>query len=185
MSRVVVARAAAIVVLAGVLGVILLQVGTRAPAGFSIGTVPPVTLPPGVLPTTTVPTTAATGGHSKSTTTTSAPLDRADVKVLVANGSSVNGAANSYTSLLSHQGWGTLTAVTATAKVPTSTVYYAANQQVAAADIASTLALVPAAVQPLTAAVPVPGTAGAAVVVLIGTDLATKAPGTTTTTKAT
>jgi len=179
MSRVVAARAAAVVILAVVLGVILLQVGTRPPAGFSIGKLPVVT-----LPTTTVPTTAAAGGHATSTTTTSPPLDRADVKVLVANGSSVNGAAGSYTSLLSHQGWGTLTAVTADAKVTTSTVYYAANQQVAAADIASSLALAPAAVQPLTAAVPVPGAAGAAVVVLIGTDLGTKAPGATTTTKA-
>ncbi len=180
MSRVVTARAAAIVILAVALGVILLQVGTRPPAGFSVGKLPPV-----ILPTTTVPTTAAGGGHTTSTTTTtSAPLDRADVKVLVANGSSVNGAAGTYTSLLSHQGWGTLTAVTADAKVTTSTVYYAANQQVAAADIAATLALLPAAVQPLTAAVPVPGAAAAAVVVLIGTDLATKAPGTTTTTKA-
>jgi hypothetical protein len=184
MSRVVVARAAAIVILAVALGVILLQVGTRPPAGFSVGKLPVGTLPPSVLPTTTVPTTAPGNGHPKSTTTTSPPLDRADVKVLVANGSSVNGAANSYTSLLAHQGWGTLTAVTADAKVTTSTVYYAVNQQVAAADIASTLALAPAAVQPLTAAVPVPGAAGAAVVVLIGTDLATKAPGTTTTTKA-
>jgi LytR cell envelope-related transcriptional attenuator len=179
MSRVVTARAAAIVILAVALGVILLQVGTRPPAGFSDGKLPPV-----ILPTTTVPTTAPGGGHATSTTTTSAPLDRADVKVLVANGSSVNGAAGTYTSLLSHQGWGTLTAVTADAKVTTSTVYYAANQQVAAADIAATLALLPAAVQPLTAAVPVPGAAAAAVVVLIGTDLATKAPGTTTTTKA-
>jgi len=178
MSRVVAVRAAAIVVLAVALGVILLEVGTRAPTGLAAGT-----LPPGALPTTTVPGNTGTT-HPTTTTATTGPLDRASVKVLLANGSSINGAASSYTTLLNHQGWGTLTAVTADAKVATSTVYYAPGQQVAAADIASSLALAPSAVQALTAAVPVPGTAGAAVVVLIGTDLATKAPSSTTTTKA-
>jgi hypothetical protein len=179
MSRVVAARAVAIVVLAVALGVILLDVGTRAPTGFSA-----TTLPTGTLPSTT-PTTAGGGPRSSTTTSTTAPLDRANVKVLVANGSSVNGAASSYTTLLAHQGWGTLTAVTADAKVATSNVYYAPGQQVAAADIAAALALAPSTVQALSASVPVPGTTGASVVVLIGTDLATKAPSSTTTTKAT
>jgi len=181
MSRVVAVRAAAIVILAVALGVILLQVGTRAPAGFSIGKIP-VTTPLGISTTTVPSRTSTTQAHS--TTTTTAALVRSNVKVLVANGSSINGAASSYTTLLSHQGWGTLTAVTADARVATSSVYYAPGQQVAAADIASTLALAPSTVQALSASVPVPGTAGADVVVLIGTDLATKAPGTTTTTKA-
>ena len=181
MSRVVAVRAAAIVILAVALGVVLLQVGTRAPAGFSIGKIP-IHEPALGLTTTTVPGKTTT--KAKSTTTTTAPLVRSNVKVLVANGSLISGAASSYTTLLSHQGWGTLTAVTATARVATSSVYYAPGQQVAAADIASTLALAPATVQALSAAVPVPGTAGADVVVLIGTDLASKAPGTTTTTKA-
>jgi len=180
-SRVVAVRAAAIVILAVALGVVLLQVGTRAPAGFSIGKIP-IHEPALGLTTTTVPGKTTT--KAKSTTTTTAPLVRSNVKVLVANGSLISGAASSYTTLLSHQGWGTLTAVTATARVATSSVYYAPGQQVAAADIASTLALAPATVQALSAAVPVPGTAGADVVVLIGTDLASKAPGTTTTTKA-
>ena len=182
MSRVVAVRAAAIVILAVALGVVLLQVGTRAPAGFSIGKIP-IHEPALGLTTTTVPGKTSTT-KAKSTTTTTAPLVRSNVKVLVANGSLISGAASSYTTLLSHQGWGTLTAVTATARVATSSVYYAPGQQVAAADIASTLALAPATVQALSAAVPVPGTAGADVVVLIGTDLASKAPGTTTTTKA-
>jgi hypothetical protein len=180
-NRIVAVRAAALVILAVALGVILLNVGTRAPAGFSIGNVP-TTAPILGISTTTVP--HRTGTTQAKSTTTTAPLVRSNVKVLVANGSLVNGAASSYTTLLSHQGWGTLTAVSADARVATSTVYYATGQQVAAADIASTLALAPAAVQPLSASVPVPGTAGADVVVLIGTDLASKAPGTTTTTKA-
>jgi|HubBroStandDraft_1064217.scaffolds.fasta_scaffold155622_1 hypothetical protein len=182
MSRSVAVRAAVIVVVAVALGVVLLQVGTRAPAGFSIPKVPVTTLPLG-LPTTTVHGGTSTT-QAKSTTTTTAALVRSNVKVLVANGSLVSGVASSYTTLLAHQGWGTLTAVTATARVATSSVYYAPGQQVAAADIASTLALAPAAVQALSASVPVPGTAGADVVVLIGADLATKAPGVTTTTKA-
>lgn len=182
MSRVVAVRAAAIVILAVALGVVLLQVGTRAPAGFSIGKIP-VTAPIG-LSTTTVPSPTKTT-QSKSTTTTTAALVRSNVKVLVANASAVNGAASSYTTLLSHQGWGTLTANDATARVATSVVYYAPGQQVAAADIASTLALAPADVQALSASVPVPGTTGADVVVLIGTDLAIKAPGTATTTTTT
>lgn len=178
MTRVVAARAVAIVVLAVALGVILLEVGTRAPAGFK----PTVTVPTATLPTTTVPTTGGSS-PSTSTTSTSIAIDRAKVKVLVANGSSVNGAATSYTTLLAHQGWGTLTAVTADARVATSVVYYATGQQPAAAAIASALGLPRTAVQALSAAVPVGGTAGAAVVVLIGADIASKAPPTTTTTK--
>jgi hypothetical protein len=173
MSRIVVARAAALVVLAVALGVILLNVGTRAPSGFS------TTLAP---PTSSTTTTTVARSHSSSTTTsTTAPLVRSAVKVLVANGSSVNGAAAGYASLLSHQGWGTLTPVTADAKVATTVIYYASGQQVGAADIASSLGLPPASVQALSASTPVAGTAGASVVVLLGADLASKAPGTTTT----
>jgi len=172
MTRVVAARAAAIVVLAVALGVILLEVGTRAPTGFK----PTVTVPTVSVPTTT---TVPTGG-ARSTTTTTA-LNRASVKVLVANGSSVNGAATSYTTLLAHQGWGTLTAVTADAKVASSVVYYASGQQAAAAALSAELGLPSSAVQALSPAVPVAGTAGAAVVVLIGADIAAKVPSTTTT----
>jgi hypothetical protein len=53
----------------------------------------------------------------------------------------------------------------------TSSVYYAAGQQEAAAAIAAELGIKPAAVVPLTSAVPVTGVSGIDVVVVIGSDL--------------
>jgi len=111
------------------------------------------------------------------TTTTRAPvttttIPRSQIKVQVANASSTSGAATKVTQQLQTAGWDTLPPVNATAKVPTSVVYYAANRKPAALEIAVELHLAASAVQPLTASVPVPGAAGDDVVVLIGPDLA-------------
>jgi hypothetical protein len=65
--------------------------------------------------------------------------------------------------------------VDATTTEGTSTVYYAAGQQESAAAIAVALGLKPAAVQPLTASVPVTSASGIDVVVIIGPDLAAQA----------
>jgi len=171
-GHVVPGRAVLLAIVAIVLGAILLNVGTRAPTGLSFD----VTHANGTTPTTTPHAGTA------QTTTTAGNVVRAKVMVLVANASSVNGVAHSFATLLSKEGWGTLTPVTARSEVAVSAVYYAAGQQAAAAELAASLSITPSAVAPLTTAVPVLGTAGASVVLVIGNDLAPKAASITATT---
>ncbi|MGP8059841.1 MAG: LytR C-terminal domain-containing protein [Acidimicrobiales bacterium] len=165
--RVSLGKALVLLVVAVVVGIVLLQVGSRAPVG--------VTSP------TTVATTATTTPHSSSTTT-AAPVDKANVKVQVANATTTDNAAGFFSTKLDGDGWQTLPALDATSMVPTTAVYYAAGQQPAAASIASSLGLKASAVQPLTTSVPVSGTTGDDVVVVIGADLAGQVTSTTTTT---
>jgi hypothetical protein len=68
--------------------------------------------------------------------------------------------------------------VTALTAEQTSSVYYAPGEQAAAQAIAARLGILASAVQPLGVTTPVGGTTGADVVVVIGDDLAAKAPGT-------
>ena len=140
---------------------ILVAVGTR-----------PTTIPSseGSVTTTTVPTNSTT--TIPATTTTTVP--HSSVTVVVANATSVNGVAAHYSTLLSQQGWATKTPGDASTTATTSTVYYAAGQQAAATEIAATLGLPATAVQPISSATPISGTAGIDVVVVIGQDLASK-----------
>ena len=91
--------------------------------------------------------------------------------MVVANATQTNGLAAHYTAVLAAQGWAMQTARDAATTEATSSVYYAAGQQAAAASIATTLGLKPAAVVPLTTAVPVTGVSGDDVVVVVGADL--------------
>ena len=164
-DRVSIGKALVLLVVAVVVGVVLLQVGSRGPAGLTAS-----------APST--PTTTKAPG----TTTTTAPVDKATVKVLVANASTTNNAAGFFSQKVSGSGWQTLPAVDATSKVATSTVYYATGQQAAAESIASALGLKSSAVQPLTTSVPVQGTTGVDVVVVVGADLSGQVTTTSSTT---
>lgn len=155
-------RAALLLVVAVVLGVVLLQVGSR-----------PVTNPSEASPPTSVPP-AKTVAPPPTTTTT---LPRSSVHVLVANGLGVDNLATDYSNELQAQGWATLPAVNTMSTVNASAVYYAAGKQAEAAGLASFLGLSASAVQPLTASVPVASVTGADVVVIVGSDLAARAPG--------
>jgi hypothetical protein len=101
---------------------------------------------------------------------------KSNVTVLVANGTSVGGAASAYSQQLSGQGWSVLSPADTTVPVSTSTVYYASGQQAAAAAIATALGLKATSVAPLSNAVPVSSRSGADVVLVLGTDLAQHAP---------
>ena len=147
---------------------VLVAVGTRAPVSG--------------LPSTAVTTTTAAAGGSGSTTTTTraggtttTTMARSATSVQVANGSQGTNLAAHYSAILSAQGWATKPPLDATAQEATSSVYYAAGQQEAAAAIATELKLSPSAVHPLTTAVPVTGASGNDVVVVIGADLAAQA----------
>jgi len=141
---------------------VLVAVGTRASVSG--------------LPSSAVTTTTARAGGSTTTVPpTTTTIARSATSVQVANASQGTNLAAHYSAILSAQGWATKPPLDATAQVATSSVYYAAGQQEAAAAIATELKLSPSAVHPLTTAVPVTGASGNDVVVVIGADLAAQA----------
>lgn len=175
--QIVFGRAIVVIVAAIVLGVLILRTN-----GGPSAAVPPTTT------TTTVP--------RATTTTTTEPHSK--IKVLVLNGSTTNSVAGGYTTVLQHIGWSML--VPGDAKPPpkaTSALYYSANHKPSADEIAAELGIPVSAVQPLTSSAPVTNAGGADVVLVVGSDLAsrtppntvppatttTTAPGTTTTAK--
>jgi hypothetical protein len=163
--QIVLGRALAVIVAAVVLGAVILQSGGHSPV-VALGT---SNLPLNGVTTTTTPRHPAT-----STSTT---LSHAGVTVLVANSSTTGGVAAGYSTVLQHAGWTLLPPVTAKAPVhATSSVYYAANKRPDADVIAAALGIPDSAVFPVSAATPVTDTAGADVVLVIGSDLAAKTP---------
>jgi len=78
---------------------------------------------------------------------------------VVANATSTSGLAAHYSTIIGAAGYNMKPATNASTSVPNSVVYYAAGQQAAALDIANSIGVKPAQVQPLTTAVPVPGVA--------------------------
>jgi hypothetical protein len=185
-------RAAGVIILFVVAVAILVSVGTR-PSVSSTPTTTPTTAAAGGATTTTVAgggaaastttTTAATttttkAGHKGKATTTTTTAPPSATTVVVANGTSVNGLAAHYSTVIGAGGWAMKTPIDAATSVPTSAVYYAAGQQQQAASIATAIGVKPAQVLPITTATPVTGATGVDVVVVIGADLAA----TTTTT---
>jgi len=163
---------------------ILVAVGTRPSVSgvpSATPTTTPTTVPAGGATTTTAAgattTTAAatttTAHHGRrgsgSTTTTVAP---SAVSVVVANGTSTNGLAAHYSTVIGAGGWSMKTPIDAATKVPTSAVYYAPGFQPEAASIATTVGVKSTEVLPVSSATPVSGTSGYDVIVVIGQDLA-------------
>lgn len=167
-TRIALGRALILLAVAVVVGVLCLQVGARPRVDAG---------------TTVVTTTTTTTAPPTTTTTTKPSAPNPDVKVLVANGGTVNGAAAFFTTKLDADGWTTLTPGNAT-PVTASAVYYATGQQLPAQKIASSLGLASSAVKPLATATPVQGITGADVVLVVGPDLSSQVTSTTTTTAA-
>jgi len=166
------ARAVPLVVVAVVLGIVLLDVGSRAPVGTAAS-------PTTTAPTSTTTTTTTHTGSSGKTTTT---VPRSSVHVQVANGTQTGSIAGAYTAALQAQGWNTLPAENTSTVVTGSTVYYAAGQEQAAAEIATFLHLPPSSVMQITSAAPVASISGVDVLVVAGNDLAQRAPTSTSAT---
>lgn len=183
-DRVNMTRAVILVVAAFIVGVILVNVGSRPSVVTAGGTTAPTTTTtpgsPTTAPTTTSPPTTTahrtTTTRPRASTTTTSTVPRSSVHVLVANGTTVANQATNYSQALSSQGWNTLPPVDTTQQVAASAVYYAAGQQAAAESVAAAIGLRSTAVQPLTTSVPVGSTTGADVVVVVGPDLAGKTP---------
>lgn len=116
-------------------------------------------------------TTTTTPSHPASTTTTVPPNK---VPVLVANASGVAGAAAAVSNQLQPGGWNLLPPVNATARLPTSHIYYVAGFLAQANAIAGQLHLPVSAVSPSTTADPITTIGTAEVLVVVGPDLATQ-----------
>jgi hypothetical protein len=125
---------------------------------------------------------------AKATTTTTTPLrSPANVKVLVVNASGVSGVAQTASSSLSQSKYSTLTPATATTKESKTMVYYEPGYEQEAQVLATTLSLPLANVSPMPtnkSAIPVSDTAGADILVIIGTDQASSFKPQTTSTVA-
>ena len=114
--------------------------------------------------------TTTTSLHPVSTTTST--VARSRVTVLVANGTQEPNAGAHFAQQLQQQGWSVSVPQNTTTAASTTTIYYAPSQLPAAALVASELGVPMAAVQPLSASVPVANVAGLDVVVVLGPDLA-------------
>ena len=163
-------RAVLLLSVAVVIGIVLLNTSSHTGQTVSAGT--RTTVPP--TPVTTLP----------PVTTTVPVRAPADVKVLPANGTSVNQAGSRLGTELQSAGYNVLAAVSATSSsVSSTTVYYQPGYDREAQILAtSVLALSAGAVQPIPSPPPVSDTKGAAIVVLLGSDLAKPPPTSTPTT---
>lgn len=119
---------------------------------------------------------AATSATSSPTTQRagSVATNRANVTVIVSNGTTIDGAAAHFTQVLQSDGWSTSTPVNATSLAPATAVYYAPNQREPATQVATALGIGAVAVQPLTTSTPTDSPRGIDVVVVIGPDLASR-----------
>lgn len=102
------------------------------------------------LPTTTTAVSLTTIGSAvASTTTTTQPLDRSTVRVLVANAADRPGIARTTADLLLGLGYLKATAVNALGPQDATAVYVRPGFEVAAAAVAADLNLAPDRVQPM------------------------------------
>jgi hypothetical protein len=172
-------RAIVIAVIGVVLGVLALQAGQH---NASTATTTTTTTTTTTAPPTGATTTTTGGGTAKTTTTTvGTAAPSASVKVEVLNASSRDGVAGYYTGSLRSAGWGTVTPKTATTETNTTVIYYAAGQQAAANGVAKSLSLTASSVQAISATTPVAHpTPAAAVLVVVGNDLAAHVSASTT-----
>jgi len=129
----------------------------------------------------TTPSTTTTTTRPVPTTTT---IPAARVPVMVANATSVPGAAGAVRSKLVPGGWDLLPPVDATAHLPASSVYYLAGFEPQAKSIAASLGLPATAVLPYTTAAPISSIGAAQVLVMVGPALASAATASTTPTTA-
>lgn len=165
-----VARGVILVVIAVVIGVLLLRDDDSSATQVSVGTDTPASVDEGG---------DGQGGDgdvsdtSSTTPSTEAPRPPAEVKVLVANGSSVNGAAGTQTDELEALGYVTATPTNAAERVPATIIYYTAGFEPEARQLAESLGLAGTAVAKLPAVAPVDDLQLSNLLVVLGPDLAT------------
>lgn len=155
-------KGAILVVVAVIIGVALLRDDSSTSAQVSVGAESPVTTLEG----------EGEGDDSPTTVPTTVPVRApSEVKVLVANGSDVNGAAGVQTNALKALGYVTGNPGNA-ARVPATVVYFTAGYEAEAAELATAIGAPDTAVQPMPTPAPVDDLALSNILVVIGPDLA-------------
>ena len=139
------------------------------------------TTSPAASATSTPTATTKAAPPTKSTTATTTITKVSKAPVLVANASGTSGVAATVTNELQVAGWNVQAPINATAKVPSSNVYYVAGQKAAATGVATTLHLAANTVLPYTTAAPVSTIGTAEILVVVGPDLVSGVSSTTTT----
>lgn len=107
----------------------------------------------------------------ESTTTTAATRPPSEVKVLVANGSEVNGAAGAQSDALAALGYDTANPANAEL-VPATVVYYTPGYEAEAEDLAAAIDAGPEAVNPLPTPAPVADMQLSNLLLVVGPELA-------------
>lgn len=161
-----VARGAILVAVAVVIGVLLLRDDDSATTQVAVGSDTAAEVED------TGDDAPAEDADATTTTTTEAPRPAAEVKVLVANGSGVDGAAGGTTDALEALGYVTGTPANAE-RVPATVVYFTTGFEAEAAALAAAIGAPEDAVTPMPAVAPVDDLQLANVLVHLGPDLAT------------
>lgn len=149
------------------LSVMLIIIALFVGSAFLILRSPGVAQTNAVSPSTTISTPATSG-----TTTTVVTKAKAQVRVQLANGTSVTGLARTYTQQLMTLGWDTLPQLNS-APVSATIVYYNPGYLWAAQQIAAAIKVRPTAIRPLNGQNPVAGSSGDDVIVILGLDAST------------
>ena len=160
-----VARGAILVAVAVVIGVLLLRDDSSTTTQVAVGSDRA-----GDIDSGTVQPDDDEDPEATTTTTTAPPRDPAEVKVLVANGSGVNGAAGGTTDALEALGYVTGTPANAD-RVPATIVYFTTGFETEADALAAAIGATPESVTPMPAVAPVDDLQLANVLVHLGPDL--------------
>lgn len=163
------ARGAILVAVAVVIGVLLLRDDDAVTTQVAVGSDSVGEIDDGA----TIDEGGEEGEDDSTTTTptTEAARPPAEVKVLVANGSGVNGAAGGTTDALGALGYVTATPANAE-RVPETVVYYTTGFEAEAAALAAAIGAPAEAVTPMPPVAPVDDLQLANVLVHLGPDLA-------------
>lgn len=164
-----VARGVVLVAVAVVIGLLLLRDDDGSPTQVAVGSDTAAEVDDG-----SAPPDAADDPAQTTTSTTLAPRDPAEVKVLVANGSGTNGAAGGTTDALEALGYVTATPSNAE-RVASTVVYYTTGFQAEAEALAAAIGAPPESVTPMPAVAPVDDLQLANVLVHLGPDLVSAA----------
>jgi hypothetical protein len=166
-------RGLLLIAIAVIVGVLLLRNGFDDNGGSASA---PVTDGGSTETTVSTNTTAAGGGSTDSTAATTAPSVRPpnQVKVFVANGAGIQGAAGKAADTLKAAGY-VAVAGNSPNRVQTTTVYYTEGFQAEAQAVAASLGAPAEAVQPMPTPPPVADIQGAQVLVVLGPDIAAPA----------
>ena len=161
-------RGILLIAVAVLVGVLILRNGFDSGSGSSS---PPTTSSGGGAVTSVATNTTAAGGSTESTATTPSTRPANQVKVFVANGAGIQGAAGKAVDTLTPLGY-VAVAGNSPNRVQTTTVYYTEGYQAEAQGVAAALGAPAASVQPMPTPPPIADIQGAQVLVVLGPDVA-------------